>query len=291
MFFIDILELKIKMCKHIRMNPTYTDTDVTISRNLNIPFNYIWEKTDQNWQPMSSNSLLPQREYVVNKAYEVVDKYGAHDSVPNAASATNPETVWEVAGEYVFPPDIGTGVQVKSDENSDVQEIVVRGLDENFLSKSWTGNLNGTGEVDIGTFSRVFRAWNNDSTDFAGDVNIHASGDDSISYATINSNNQTQMAVYTVPADSTGYLVRYSASASNPSSSTTLKYTIQLKTREFGKVFRVKDSYGVSTQNNFTQQLLSPQTLPPKTDILTNIVSANGNGGSVFSNFTIALLR
>lgn len=274
------------------MNPTYTDTDVTISRNLNIPFNYIWNQTSGSWKPMDALSLLPHREYVINSAHEFVNKFGANTAVSSLASTSAPETVWEGGGEYVFPPNVGTGVQITSDDNSDNQNVVVQGLGSDFLSKTWTGSLNGTGEVDIGTFSRIHRAFNDDSTDFAGNINIHASGDASTSYATIvGANNQTQLGVYTIPADCTGYLVKYSMSATNANSSATIKYTLQLKTREFEKVFRVKDSFGVSTEDHFDHDLASPKTLSPKTDILFNIVSANGNNGSVFANFNIALLR
>jgi hypothetical protein len=69
------------------------------------------------------------------------------------------------------------------------------------LLKNWTGNLNGTGVVNLdGQWSRVFRGYNDGSTSFAGTINLHASGDPSLSYLKIiSTDNQTLMAIYTIP--------------------------------------------------------------------------------------------
>lgn len=263
------------------------------NRNFNIPFNYVWDKSNSYWKAMELGDLGSYADKINAGADDRILKFGSNPSVPNDVSLSSPETVWDGSTEYVFPPDAGTGIQVKSDDSGDAQEIVIQGLDENFNSASWTGDLNGLSEVNVdGTWSRVFRAFNNDNTDFAGDINIHASGDDSTSYAKILSgNNQTLMAVYTVPENTTGYLIQYEASAQNTFSSSSIGYTLHLKTREYGKVFRVQEVTSVTTENSHMQQLQVPIILEPKTDILVNVVNANGNNGSINADFSIALHR
>lgn len=274
------------------IDPTFTGVyEICPSRNYNIPFNYVWDKSNSYWKPMSLGDLGSYTDNIIAGADDRILKFGSNPNIPNDVSLSSPETVWDGSTEYVFPPDAGTGIQVKSDDSGDAQEIVIQGLDENFNSASWTGDLNGLSEVNVdGTWSRVFRAFNNDNTDFAGDINIHASGDDSTSYAKIiSANNQTLMAVYTVPENTTGYLIQYEASAQNTGSSSSIGYTLHLKTREYGKVFRVQEVTSVTTENSHMQQLQVPIILEPKTDILVNVISANGNNGSVNADFSIAL--
>jgi len=274
------------------LDPNITGAwDVGANRNLGIPFNYVWDRSKSYWKPMDLGDLGSYSDKVNAGADDRILKFGSNPNIPNDVSLSSPETVWDGSTEYVFPPDVGTGIQVKSANGGDSQEIIIQGLDESFNSASWTGDLNGSSEVNVaGTWSRVFRAFNNDNTDFAGNINIHASGDDSTSYAKIlTGNNQTLMAVYTVPESTTGYLIQYEASAQNTSSSSSIGYTLHLKTREYGKVFRVQEVTSITTENSHTQELQVPITLEPKTDILVNVVNANGNNGSVNADFSIAL--
>ena len=260
------------------------------SRNHAVNFNYVWDEANEYWTPEKGNSL--NYNSIVSQAKDYIHKFGSNPDVSNTVSATAPETVWDGSTEYTFPPDAGTGLQIKSSQATDSQEFVVQGLDENFNNRSWTGNLNGTSDVNIdGTWSRVFRSFNNGTSGIAGTVDVHASGDASTVYAKILAgNDQTLMAVYTVPATYTGYLIGYHMSAHNPGSASEIGYTVQLKTRRYEKVFRVQEIASVTT-NAFAQNSYPfPLELEPKTDIIVNIVSANGNNGAVDADFDIALL-
>ena len=262
------------------------------SRNQNINCNYVWNEAGQYWTPQQGTSAggVVSSDNISSLTKDFIHKFGSNPAVSNAVSSTSPETVWDGSNEYTFPPDGGTGIQIKSSE-ADTQEFVVQGLDENFESQYWTGNLNGTNAVNIdGTWSRVFRAYNNGTTNYTGTVDIHASGDASTVYAkSLPSNNQTLMAVYTVPADCTGYLLGYHLSAHNPGSASEIGYTAQVKTREYGKVFRVQEVTSVTTSSLAQNSYPFPLQLPPKTDIIVNVVSANGNNGAVDADFDIAL--
>jgi len=273
-------------------DPTFTGVfEICPSRNYNLPFNYIWDSASGYWRPMEVGDIGSYSDSVSAKASDRILKFGSNPDIAIGVSVASPETIWDGSTEYVFPPDAGTGIQVKSDDSGDSQEIIIEGLDENFNEASWTGSLNGLTEVNVdGTWSRVFRSFNNDNIDFAGDINIHANGDDSLSYAKIlASNNQTLMALYTIPENTTGYLLQYEASAQNTSSSSSIGYTLHLKTREYGKVFRVQEVTSITTENSHDQMLTNPIALAPKTDILVNVVNANGNNGSVNADFSIAL--
>jgi len=259
------------------------------SRNLNVNLNYVWDENNQYWTPQKESSLT--YESIVGQAKDHIHKFGSNSDVSNTVSLTSPETVWDGSDEYTFPPDGGTGIQIKSSQ-ADTQEFVVQGLDENFEDQYWTGDLNGTNAVNIdGTWSRVFRAFNNGATDHGGTVDIHASGDASTVYAkSLAGNNQTLMAVYTVPATCTGYLLGYHMSAHNPGSASEIGYTTQIKTKEYGKTFRVQEVTSVTTSSLAQNSYPFPLQLAPKTDILVNITSANGNNGAVDADFDIALL-
>jgi hypothetical protein len=263
---------------------------ISPSRTHTVNFNYVWDEVNDYWTPERTSAI--SRDAILGKADDFIHKFGSNPDVSNSVSRIAPETVWDGSTQYVFPPDSGTGIQIKSSQTNDNQEFVVQGLDENFLEQNWTGNLNGQTEVNIsGTWSRVFRAFNNDTTYISGDINIHASGDDSTSYAQVLAGNeQTMMAIYTVPANFTGYLTEYHMSASNPGSASSIDYTVQIKTREYGKIFRVQEVTSVGTTHNVSQILPFPNFLSPKTDIIICAVDANGGGGTLNADFDIALV-
>lgn len=264
--------------------------DLAPSRNLNVNLPYIWDTVSNVWVPDATSPISSN--YLLNRAEKSIHKFGNNPSVSNQVSSSSPETIWDGSNEYVFPPDSGVNIQVSSSENVDLQELIIEGLDQNFKEQSWTGSLSGTGEVNVsGSWSRVFRAFNNDSVYLSGDVNIYESGNSSLSYAKIlNKKDQTLMAVYTVPDNFTGYLNQYHISAQNPSNANEIGYTVEIRTREFGKVFRTKEIASVTTTSLAHQEFPYPEVLPPKTDIIMNIISSNGANGSVNADFDITLI-
>jgi len=142
-----------------------------------------------------------------------------------------------------------------------------------------------------GTWARVFRSYNSGNTDIVGTVSIRDSATSTQVYAQIlDGNNQTLMSIYTIPADCTGYLIKYKASAFNSQSASSIGYTLQMKVREFSKTFRVQSITSVGTNYESVHNFPFPIKLEPKSDIIFNIVSANGNNGAVNVDFDIALL-
>jgi hypothetical protein len=254
-------------------------------RNTNVNFNYIWDASDENWIPMT----ISQSDSVINQAKANIHKFG---SLPSIVDKTTEETIWDAGNIYEFPSDQGESISLKSSDTNDDQEITIVGLDENFEEKTESATLNGQSGVNVsGTWTRVFRAFNNGSTDLSGDVNIYKTSDLNKIYAKILAeNNQTMMSLYTIPSNYTGYLLKYHCSAQNTDSSSSVNFVIHIKTREFGKVFRTRQIISCSTNASEEEELKFPLELPPKTDIVFNKVSANGTQGSVNADFDIALI-
>lgn len=256
--------------------------NIAIQRNASVAFNHVWDSQNQEWIPMSQNP------YDVNlsQAKSNIHKFG---SLPTIASKTAEETIWDETGLYEFPSNDGVSLAISSSNTNDNQSFVVVGLDENFLEKTWEGNLNGLNNVSIsGTWTRVFRAYNNGSTDLAGNVSIK---DGSTIYAKVLTQyNQTLMAVYTIPDNYTGKLLRIHASANNTDTASRLNILCHLKTREYNKVFRTRNILSFSDILPLTEEATFPLTLPPRTDIIINKISSNSTSGTINAEFDIALL-
>jgi hypothetical protein len=272
--------------------PRFDDSSELVPhRNFTIPFNYVWERESERWIPMEEGFGGSYLDNITFQASAFIHKFGSNPELKQqSVSISSPETIWDGSFNYIFPSDNGEALKVSSTDNSDNQEIVIIGLDENFIEKTWTGSLAGQTHVDLdGLWTRVYRMYNNDSVSLSGDAEVNNS-DLSKCYAKmLDGNNQTLMALYTIPADKIGYLTRYSLSAQNTSSASTIHFTSQIRTREFGKVFRTREIVSFGTSHDTERILQFPTPLPPKTDIIFQVVSSDGNNGAVNADFDIAL--
>ena len=256
--------------------------DIALNRNASVAFNHIWDSQNEKWVAMSQNPY----DLNLSQAKSSIHKFG---SLPTIGGKTSEETIWDGEGLYEFPSDDGVSLTISSSNASDNQSFVVIGLDENFLEQTWEGNLDGVNNVNIsGTWTRVFRAYNNGSTDLVGDVSIK---NVSTTHAKVLSQyNQTLMAVYTIPDNYTGKLLRIHASANNTDTANRLNILCHLKTREYNKVFRTRNILSFSDILPLTEEATFPLTLPPRTDIIINKISSNSISGTINAEFDIALL-
>jgi hypothetical protein len=201
------------------------------------------------------------------------------------------ETIWSQGGDVVWPAAAFTAF-ISSSSTADTsagtgaQTVTVEGLDENYAFQSVTVNMNGQTQVQIGDASgwiRINRAFVDvagSGGTAAGTVYIAATGVSSgvptgTIYASITDGNQTQMAVYTVPASHTLYLddLIFTAAISVANNYATVK----LNTRDFGSnVFRTK-FINVLQSNELVIEFVFPLAIPEKTDIECRAVTSNTN--------------
>ena len=214
------------------------------------------------------------------------------------------ETIWSQGGDVVWPAAAFTAF-ISSSSTADTsagtgaQTVTVEGLDENYAAQSVTVTMNGQTQVQIGDASgwirinRAFVAVAGSGGTAAGTVYIAATGVSSgvptgTIYASITDGNQTQMAVYTVPASHTLYLddLIFTAAISQANNSATVK----LNTKDFGSnVFRTK-FINVLQSNELVINFVFPLAIPEKTDIECRAVTSNTNNqiGASFQGVLIA---
>ena len=191
----------------------------------------------------------------------------------NSDIGTSYETVWDGGGIYSYPTAANT-VVVTSDgaANDSGIKVTVSGLDADYneLSEEVTLDASGTATTS-NTFIRVFRSFNSGNTD------MNSTSDDmvmTLSGSTVAQFNgydqQTLMAVYTVPAGKTFYLKRLVAGSGTEN----VAYnTIVLRARKPDGVFRTHNK--ITLRNAFDiQEFDVPLKFTEKTDIEVQAISS-----------------
>ncbi|MCK5640933.1 MAG: hypothetical protein KAJ19_09055, partial [Gammaproteobacteria bacterium] len=151
------------------------------------------------------------------------------------------------------------------------------------------------------TLIRVFRAFNSNSTVLAGHVFVYVNGTLTGGVPDTNAdirliihpeNQQTVMAIFTIPADKTGYVRDWFASTAGSNKAS--NYVIRLKARPFGGVFRLKHISAISDSGSSSYQhdYEEPERFTEKTDLeMTCTAQAVGaTGVSISAGFDIVLV-
>jgi len=210
-------------------------------------------------------------------------------------------TAWEkMVYTYSSTADIDS---ISSSNASDVHDVVVEGLDTNWAVTSETITLSGQARVPLANnYIRVFRAYNDNSVLLAGHVFVYVNG--AITTGIPNNaadiraiihpeHQQTEMAVYTIPAGKTGYMRDWYMATSGGNKSS--NYVFKLKSREFGKVFRTKHTSAMDALAPIPYQhkYEEPEVFPEKTDIemtVKSIANPASLENSVSAGFDIVLV-
>jgi len=233
-----------------------------------------------------------------------VNKWG---NAPDFDSTDGEVYVWDGAEDgtawenmtYIF--STGADIDsVSSTDAGDTEEVTIQGLDANWEEVTQTATLNGQTRVALTTpLIRCYRAYNSNGTPFVGHIIIYENDtttggvpdDATLIRAVIDpSNQQTEMAIYTIPAGKTGYLLGGYCSTAGAKRDTS--YIINFKTRLFEKVFRTQQKVSINDSATsflpFTYPI--PQTLPEKTDIIVTAQMATSTDGSISAGFSIVLI-
>ena len=217
--------------------------------------------------------------------HSVINKFGQN----SALNSSTYEDIWDGGGTYTYPAN-GTApiTNVESTSASDTTDLELQGLDITGALVVQTVTLTGTTLVTLPTpLWRVFRMKNVGAVDYVGIITADNAGT-TVTYAIIQiGNNQTLMALYTIPLDCTGYLYQ----GTNNLSDTTraVGASGRLTMRPYGSVFQLKRTFGINSEGS--SYIRVPSDFPAKIPALTDIrVSAIGSANGVSLNTTFDIL-
>lgn len=211
------------------------------------------------------------------------------------------ETIWDGGGIYAYP-SVATVMKVSSSSANDTsagtgaRTVTVAGLDSDYNEAEETVSLNGQTEVLTTTsFIRVNRAFVETAGSggtAAGDIYVGTgtvtTGVPATVYAKITlGQNQTLMAVWTVPAGYTAYMLR--ANLSTSTANVNQYVTARVVQRPFGGVFRTQVRTTLQ-RGDEEFRFPVPLSFPEKTDIETRAVSL-GSNNLVASDFTVVYIK
>ena len=232
-----------------------------------------------------------------------VNKFGANTTVGTSST----ETVWDGSNAYSFPAT-ATITHIRSAVDSASTQglqIEVQGLDTNWALSTATHTLDGadsTTEVALATagvaLRRVFRMKVVDST--AADQNIWV-GATGMAAATAkgiitSGNNQTLMAIYTVPASKTAYMTNYYATlnkASGGGATVGVKIKLWVIDNANGYVKHIKHVAGVDSaaDSQWRHDFMPYFKVTEKSDIYVDAENLSGSvTADVSAGFDIILV-
>lgn len=227
--------------------------------------------------------------------HSLIDKFGEN---PDVDVSTAPEDICEQGGVYPYDA-VGTApiVSLVSDSALDTMDILVTGQDINRNEISQLITLTGTTKVALTTpLWRVYRMYNEglEGNDVNGTIYCYTGLTNTPLSSEIraiieNGNNQTLMALYTIPLGKVGYLYRGEFGVSrNKDGDARLSYY----SRRLGKVFRVKKRVTTVTNgsSNYSDKRSFPDVIPSGTDIKLRVETVSKDDIGIFGTFDIMLV-
>jgi len=184
------------------------------------------------------------------------------------------ETIWDVGGLYAYPSSAVTMTATSSSGATDEDvEVTIQGVDASYNELSETVTLNSSGTATTtGSFLRVYRAFVSSGTASAGSITIANGG---TTYAYISAaDQQTLMALWTVPAGYTAYLFQVDTTAFTVQNNKVA--TIRMLTRELNGVFRTQNKFDLF-EGSYHLDITCPQPIPEKTDIEFRAIADSSN--------------
>jgi len=217
-----------------------------------------------------------------------VHKFGANFDIDNNSE---PESVWTGGGLYPWSAfdTAGVLVVVSDDTDDDVgeagaTEIVVEGLDEDYNLVTETFTMDGTDDVTgTKTFKRVFRAYVTAGATNAGNITVSRGG--TVVAQIDEGRGQTLMAVYTIPAGYTGYLLCGDFSVQKNKDAQVLMYV-----RPSDGVFRIAHMAEVY-ESTYRYDFPIPLPIQEKSDMDIRADHVVSNNTRVTCNFDILLVE
>lgn len=234
-----------------------------------------------------------------------INKFGYN---PDIDTNTTPEDVWSGGGVYTFTADGGADYYISSSNAGDTQTVSIRILSEDangdWNQEDLTVTLQGQTKTAITPASgdkpvRFYRGYNTGTTDFAGNVYIYENDDltagvpdtaTKVRGVIVAGENQTEMAIYTIPSGYKGYL--WKGAISLTSTIRTASMQIARYARLHGGVFRVQGRISLDTGgSNWYQREYEAglPSIPAKTDIKITVVEVSANAMAASAELDIFL--
>ena len=263
------------------------------THKLNVPW---WRFTDFGLEVAKSN----------RQGHSFIHKFGAApdfdiaDGFVTVWDAAEDDTAWELM-QYVYSTTDAID-SVSSTDAGDTVDVEIQGLDGNYDLVTQTITLNGQTRVALTTdLIRVFRVKNVGATDLAGHVIVYENDttvvvpgvpdDPNLIRAVVHpENNQTEMAIYTIPAGYTGYMRSWYCSTAGAKRDS--GHTMLLFARPFGQVFQLKhkSNIEVSGTSQTQHEYVEPEKFEEKTDIEIRMDTDQDIAG-VAAGFDIVLVK
>lgn len=195
----------------------------------------------------------------------------------NPEVGTDPETIWDGGGLYSYPTSASI-MKVSSSNNLDTSTtLTIYGLNENYDAVSESITLNGQTAVNTtNQYIRSLRVIVN-TNEPQGDIYVGTgtvtSGVPANVYAKVHiGENQTLMAIWTVPRNHTAYL--YDVNFNTGTTVANKFIEGRLKVKPFGEVFQTKGHITTATNSDINYSI--PLILTEKTDVELQAFASSG---------------
>jgi len=251
----------------------------------------------------NSNGLAIAQGNVTGTSF--IHKFGA---APDFDTGDGFVTVWDGAEDnepyesmqYVYSTTADIDY-LSAEDNGDTQEVEIQGLDSDYNLIVQTKTLTGQTPVALDTpLIRVFRMKNIGSSDFLDHVFCYVSAGTTVTNGVPqdgakvravvhNGNNQTEMAIFTIPAGQTGYMRDWYASTAGARRDSS--HTIRVIARPFGQVFQLKHTGNIDVNGTsyVKHTYTEPEVFSAKTDIEIRMDTSHNIAG-VAAGFDIVLV-
>ena len=252
------------------------------------------------WASKIDNSnLAVSRGLVTGQSY--IEKFGRNTTIASGAQ----EVIWDQAdAAYTYMASAST-LYISSSNNTDDETFEVQGLDANWDLQTVNVIVSGFTFVALtGTWMRVFRARNISATDPLGDVYISDDNTDTdggadgipdtatnIKAKVLVGNNQTNMAIYSIPRGYTGYLQHWYVTLLRATGVTAVAADCDILRREFGSTFKSTQPVGIQNTGSgiYHYDYTYPLALSEKMDIEVRVQPTGAADAS--AGFTILLIK
>lgn len=200
-----------------------------------------------------------------------VNKFGESPDI----TGSSVEEIWDGAAAYSWP---ATALMTSISQTTDQAAmrgatIEVQGLDANWEQVTQEATLDGTLTTNVVTLGtpliRCFRMRVLANVVSTSPIRVHNAGETQ-DYAIIQTgNNQTLMAIYTVPAGHTGYVTGYYAShhRATGQAPTGLHTTLWARDNANGYEKQIKHVYGLPLNGDFSHDFKPYTKFTEKTDL------------------------